>query len=448
MLLRRLKHFVGCSGLVLLVASSFSFTKHAPTLPPAPKEDALKPAPRGFERIFDGETLNGWQLHDKGGGSGYIVRDGLLICPSDGGGKIFHDKVYKDFVFRFEYRLESGGNNGVGIRAPAEGDAAYMGMESQILDDYAAMYANLMPGQYHSSLYRIVAAKRGAPKPAGEWNQEEVSAVGRHIKITVNGIVTVDADLNKVTDPAVLAEHPGMLRDRGYVGFLGHGPAEVQFRNIFLKDLSKPDQDNKAPKGFKALFNGKNLDGWRGLVKNPEARAQMNPEQLKEAYEKATPEALKHWTVQDGVIHYDSKNDNLCSPKDYKDFELLVEWKIGPHGDSGIYLRGSPQVQIWDNPLGSGGLYNNQKNPSNPSRLADNPTGQWNRFRVLMVGDKVSVFLNDHLVVQNVTMENYWNRSKAMYPEGAIELQHHGDPLFFKNIYVREIDAKASGEKH
>lgn len=447
MLAKRWRHYIGCSALVLLVSCNFSLAQRT-TLAPSPKEDAFKPTPKGFERIFDGETLKGWHLHDKGGGRGYIVRDGLLVCPSDGGGNLYHEKIYKDFVFRFEYRLESGGNNGIGIHAPAEGDAAYVGMECQVLDDYAPMYAKLLPGQYHSSLYRIVPAKRGAPKQAGEWNQEEISAIGRHIKVTVNGKVTVDVDLNTVTDPAILAEHPGMLRDRGYVGFLGHGPAEVQFRNIFIKDLTKPDPTNKAPKGFKTLFNGKDLNGWRGLVQNPEARLKMTPEQLAEATVKATTEALKHWQVVDGVIRYDGKNDNLCSPKDYKDFEFLVEWKIGTKGDSGIYLRGSPQVQIWDNPLGSGGLYNNQKNPSNPTHFADKPIGEWNRFRILMVGDKVTVYLNDELVVHNVTMENYWNRNKPIYPEGAIELQHHGDPLYFRNIYVREIEAKPSGGKH
>ena len=125
--------------------------------------------------------------------------------------------------------------------------------------------------------------------------------------------------------------------------------------------------------------------------------------------------------------------------KQYGDFEMLVDWKIEPGGDSGIYLRGRPQVQIWDNPIGSGGLYNNQKNPSNPTVKADNPPGQWNRFRILMVGDKVTVFLNGRVVVDWVTMENYWERDKPIYPVEQIELQHHNSPLWFRNIYIREI---------
>jgi hypothetical protein len=167
----------------------------------------------------------------------------------------------------------------------------------------------------------------------------------------------------------------------------------------------------------------------------------MTKEQLEAAQVKSDAEAFKHWTVNNGVIEYDGKNNNLCTIKDYADFEMLVDWKLPPKGDSGIYLRGSPQVQIWDNPLGSGGLYNNQKNPSNPTVVADKPIGEWNRFRILMIGDKVTVYLNDVLVVHNVTMENYWERDKPIYPIEQIELQHHGDKLWFKNIFIREIHA-------
>jgi len=126
--------------------------------------------------------------------------------------------------------------------------------------------------------------------------------------------------------------------------------------------------------------------------------------------------------------------------KDYGDFEMLVDWKIHAGGDSGIYLRGSPQVQIWDNTLGSGGIYNNQKNPSNPLVKADYAPGEWNRFRILMVGEKVHVFLNGVLVVNAVTMENYWQREMPIYPSGQIELQHHGEELMFRNIFIREIN--------
>ncbi|MHB1034691.1 MAG: 3-keto-disaccharide hydrolase [Pirellulales bacterium] len=200
--------------------------------------------------------------------------------------------------------------------------------------------------------------------------------------------------------------------------------------------------DNTPPEGFTALFNGKDLTGWKGLVADPEQRAKMNPEQLARAQKKADEDARAHWKAIDGVIVFDGKGQSLCTAKDYANFEMYVDWKIKEAGDSGIYLRGSPQVQIWDaakNPVGSGGLYNNQKNPDKPLVKADKPVGQWNTFKIKMVGDRVTVHLNGVLVVDNVVMENYWNRSKPIYPAGQIELQNHGNTLYFKNIYLREL---------
>ncbi|MGA2619818.1 MAG: DUF1080 domain-containing protein [Thermoguttaceae bacterium] len=197
--------------------------------------------------------------------------------------------------------------------------------------------------------------------------------------------------------------------------------------------------DNSPPPGFVALFNGKDLTGWKALVGSPPSRAKMSPAQLAKAQAAADKRMREHWKVDCGVLVYDGKNDNLCTAKDYGDFEMYVDWKIGPNGDSGIYLRGSPQVQIWDNKIGSGGLYNNQKNPHDPLKFADKPIGQWNSMHIKMVGEKVWVWLNDELVVDNVTLENYWERDKPIYPVGQIELQHHGSTLWFKNIYLREI---------
>ena len=190
---------------------------------------------KGSVPLFDGKSLEGWQIIGKVG-PGYFVEDGVLVCPRDGGGKLFTNKEFANFILRVEYRLEPGGNNGIALRAPLEGDAAYAGMESQVLDDYARQYANLEPGQYHGSIYKVLPAKRGAPKKWGEWNTEEIVCDGRHIKVTVNGQVTVDGNLDDVKDPEVLKAHPGIQRQRGYVGFLGHG-AHVEFRNIRIKEL-------------------------------------------------------------------------------------------------------------------------------------------------------------------------------------------------------------------
>ena len=410
-----------------------------------------EPVEPGFVSLFDGQTLTGWRLVG-GHGRGYVVKDGCIVCPADGGGNLFTEREYADFVFRFEFKLSAGGNNGIGIRAPYEGDAAYLGMEIQVLDDDDDQYRTLQPWQYHGSVYGIVPAKRGALKKAGEWNQEEIVAQGRRIKVTVNGRVTVDADLNQVTDAEAIQKHPGMFRPKGHIGFLGHGSL-VEFRNIRVRELPTPaEQDNTPPAGFTALYNGRDLNGWKGLLKspydNPEKRAGLAAAELAKLQAEANQRMQEHWKSQDGVLVFDGKGDSLATARDYADFELWVDWKIMPRGDSGIYLRGTPQVQIWDpytkpthagSEVGSGGLYNNQKNPSKPLKVADKPIGEWNWFRIIMVGPKVHVFLNDELVANNVTLENYWDRRKPIYSSGQIELQNHGNSLFFKNLYLREI---------
>jgi HEAT repeat protein len=194
--------------------------------------------------------------------------------------------------------------------------------------------------------------------------------------------------------------------------------------------------------GFVPLFDGHGLGGWKGLVADPPGRAKMTPAELAKAQAEADDRMRAHWKVADGVLVFDGKGESLCALGDYADFELLVDWKIENGGDSGLYLRGSPQVQIWDagaNPAGSGGLYNNQKGRSLPLEKADRPVGEWNAFRIFMIGDKVSVYLNDRLVVDNTALENYWERDKPIYPSGQVELQAHGNPLFFRNIFIREI---------
>ena len=389
----------------------------------------------GFVPLFNGKDLTGWIGDTKG----YVAEDNMIVCRP--GGNLYTAKEYSDFIVRFEFKLTPGANNGLGIRAPGKGDAAYAGMEIQILDDTSPKYATLQPYQYHGSIYGIVPAKRGHQKPVGEWNVEEVTAIGPHIKVVLNGVTIVDANLDEIkqTDKMHdLKKHPGLHNKSGRIGFLGHGDL-VWFRNIRVKEIAA---SVPGPVGFTPLFNGKDLTGWKGLVADPIKRAKMTPEQLAEAQAKADENMRAHWKAEDGMLVFDGHGQNLCTAKDYKDFEMLVDWKILPKGDSGIYLRGSPQVQIWDhtkNPVGSGGLYNNQKNPRNPLLCADNPVGEWNSFRIKMVGEKVTVYLNDKLVVDNVTLENYWDRHQPIFPTGQIELQNHGDKLWFRNLYIREL---------
>jgi hypothetical protein len=407
----------------------------------------------GFTSLFDGQTLNGWTLVDKHG-EGYGVKDGVIYCAKGGGGNLFTEKEFDDFVLRFEFKLQPASNNGIGIRAPLQGNAAYLGMEIQVLEDTAPEYAQLRPAQYHGSIYDVVPAKRGFKKKIGEWNQEEIMAKGRHIKVTLNGHVIVDANLNDVTDPEAIRHHPGLFNERGHIGFLGHNDY-VEFRNIRVKELPHVEEENTAPEGFKAQFNGKNLDGWKGLMKppldNPIKRAALTSAEHAEAQKEADENMREHWQVENGEIVFDGKGRSLCTAKDYSDFEMFVDWKIPPHGDSGIYLRGSPQVQIWDpytkptkagSEVGSGGLYNNKTNASLPLLVADKPIGEWNRFQIIMTGARVHVYLNGQLVTRDTVLENYWDRALPIFPSGQIELQNHGGPLWFKNIYIREIPRK------
>lgn len=225
----------------------------------------------------------------------------------------------------------------------------------------------------------------------------------------------------------------------------------------------------KPPQGFTPLFNGKDLQGWQGNTTMGD-RAKKSPEELKKILADRTKTAMEHWTVKDGVIHHTGKGGvSLQTAKDYGNFELMVDWKIAEKGDSGLYLRGQPQVQIWDSDnsngakgvdksSGSGGLWNNplppdaagskdesvirkagQKIGKIPLKKADKPVGEWNTFHITVIGDEVTVKLNGELVVDKAKLLNYWEKGKPAPATGPIELQYHGDPLWFRNIYIKEL---------
>jgi hypothetical protein len=208
---------------------------------------------------------------------------------------------------------------------------------------------------------------------------------------------------------------------------------------------------NTPPEGFTALYNGKDLTGWQSVITMKE-RKTLTKEQLEKKLKADNEKNLPHWKVmKDGVLSYDGKGNSLQTVKDYGNFELLLDWKIAEKGDSGVYLRGQPQVQIWDSDTtpgargkdknsGSGGLWNNPEDKGKrPLKKADKPVGEWNHFRILMKGELVTVYLNDVLVVDKQPMLNFWFRGQALPKKGPIELQHHGDPLWFRNIFIKEL---------
>lgn len=416
---------------------------------PSPRTTWVEP---GFKSIFNGESLDGWVLMDKHG-AGFGVTNGTIFCARGGGGNLLTEKEYENFALRFEFKLEDGSNNGIGIRAPLDGDAAYLGMEIQVLDEGAAekgKWGKLRPEQFHGSIYDVAAAKKGALKPVGEWNSQLIIANGRQITVVLNDVTILDVNINDINDPAKIAKHPGLFRERGHIGFLGHNDY-VEFRNIRVKELPRTTSAVLKRDGFTSMFNGRDLTGWKGLIEGgPRKRAAMSAPVLAAAQAKADDLARANWRVEDGALAYRGTGfDNLCSVKDYVNFEFLAECKIEPYADSGFYLRGTPQINIWDpftqptkagSEVGSGGLYNNKTNASKPLLVADKPVGQWNQFRVIMASDKVHVFLNGELVVNGTSLENYWQRDLPLLPFGPIELQAHNSVVWFKNIFIRELD--------
>ena len=194
---------------------------------PAASDEAFVP-------LFDGKTLDGWQ----GSKDGYEIVDGAIVCKPKGGGNLYTEKEYGDFHLKFEFKLTPGANNGIGIRTPLTGDAAYVGMEIQVLDDSSDRYKGLKDYQHHGSIYGVVPAKTGHQKPVGEWNQQEIIARGKRITVILNGVTIVDADIEKASTPKTIdgREHPGLKRDKGHIAFCGHG-AHVEYRNLRIKEL-------------------------------------------------------------------------------------------------------------------------------------------------------------------------------------------------------------------
>jgi len=413
----------------------------------------------GFVSLFNGKNLDGWV----GSTNGYAVEQGILTCLPSKGGNLMSAQTYDNFILRFEFRVYTNSNNGLGIRCPLSGRMSLDGMELQILDDSGSQYTKLHPYQYHGSIYGVVPAKRGHLKPVGQWNFQEVRAIGARITVILNGEVIVDADLSDIKETPDGKPHPGLHNPSGHIGWLGHG-CRVDWRNIRINEVdanyaaTKPT-DNTPPAGFAALFNGKDLTNWKGVTRtekfdNPCVRQKATPEKRAEIQAKADAEMRANWHVRDGgVLYFDGKGYSLATAKDYDDFEMRVDWRLlTVLGDSGIYLRGSPQVQIWDahnrpRHVGSGGLHNNKKAPSEALAVADRLIGDWNTFRIKMIGDKVTVWLNNVLVVDDIVLENYWDRTQPIFPKEQIELQCHGDPIEFKNIFVREIHPIGKGKQ-
>jgi|SRR5579875_858259 hypothetical protein len=231
----------------------------------------------------------------------------------------------------------------------------------------------------------------------------------------------------------------------------------IAFALLTLAASAAHAEEPQPPEGFTALFNGKDLTGWHGMPTFDLRKLAGNQAVVLGA--KWMDDVRKHWRVENGELVNDGQGVYLTTDKEFGDIELLIDYKMYPKGDSGIYLKAVPQVQIWDYTKeggkwnlgadkGSGGLWNNSKGApgKDPLVLADKPFGEWNHFRILMLGERVTVYLNDKLVVNHARLENYFNRQLPLLPKGPIQLQTHGSEIRWRNIYVREIPAEEANK--
>lgn len=387
----------------------------------------------GFYDLFNGKDLTGWT------GGDAVVEDGVLISND---GHTMTEATFANYELEFEFRLPAGGNNGIGIHYPGEGNAAYTGMEIQVLDDTAPKYSDLKDYQYHGSLYELAPAKRASLKPVGEWNHQKISVMGPALRVEVNGEITLRANLDDVS--RANPEHEGAKRRSGHIALLGHR-SPVAFRNIRIREVPPTaNVANVRGLGFKPLFDGISLTGWK-----------HNPEE-------------SHWHVRSGILkHTGERGDppHLWTEEEYGDFTMVFDWRwsgrgemknqpiILPDGstegraeveelDSGVFVRGEmkSQVNLWNWTVGSGevwGYRNDADMPAEvraavtPSEKADRPLGEWNRMKIEMKGDVLNVVLNGRHVISDAQLPGVPER-------GAIGLQHHGQAIDFANLWIKQ----------
>ncbi|MFO0874217.1 MAG: family 16 glycoside hydrolase [Phycisphaerales bacterium] len=437
---------------------------------PAPEGGWPAPADRGatsflskdpdLKPIFNGRDLAGWSIINVAPGT-FSVRDGVIFCTGKPTGLLRTDAMYENFVLECEWKhLEAQGNAGLFVWSDgmtARGQPFTRALEVQVMvgsegdwftsdgDIFPIHGATMTPENPRNKGSRAFPTEKRM-KPAGEWNHYLVTCNNGDISLAVNGKV-------------VTRGHNAVPR-KGYICLESEG-TPIEFRNIRIKELPpsspppKPEQVASSAEGFVPIFNGIDLDGWK-------------------LDDDAKSENHRHWIVDDWILRYDGKGGDLWSTKSYRDFQMIVDWRLpakpvetehpvfgadgleqkGPDGklvtakvpdagDSGIYLRGSSksQVNIWCWPCGSGEVYGYRTDANQPAEVrkavaprerADNPLGEWNRFLITMKGDRLTVVLNGKTVIENAQLP-------GVAAEGPIALQSHGDPVEFANIFVREL---------
>lgn len=396
----------------------------------------------GGTSLFNGKDLSGWK------GEGYVVEDGAIVT-TPAGRNLVTEQTFSNYVLDFEFKLPPGGNSGLGIHYPGTGDAAYAGMEIQILDNTDPKYKDLKNYQFNGSLYTLAPAKQEGLKPVGEWNHQRTTVSGNTLVVELNGQVILKANLDELASRH--PKHEGVRRRAGHLALLGHG-APVAFRNFKIVESPPPAYtEGVMAAGFTRLFDGKTLDGWK---------SGNSPEW------KAVSRMIRH----SGRI---GDPADLWTEKEFGDFTLVFDWrwsgrgpmkkqpliladgnsKLDPDGnpdlveieelDSGIYLRGqtTSQVNLWNWTVGSGEVYGfrtNLKMPAEvraqvtPKMKADRPIGEWNRTMITMKGDSLTVSLNGRAVIENAQLP-------GVSAKGPIGLQSHGAAIDFANLWIKEL---------
>lgn len=316
-------------------------------------------------------------------------------------------------------------------------------------------YISRINGSPNTSDQKVLMFRKAMDVSQDEQQQKEIiEGISRNSTLPALIFVSKYLDHSHLQQPAVQAVQRIVLDNPALYGDVvkdivletirvNEDPEATYQKEAMLKHLNEMPEGE----GYVSMFNGKDLEGWKGLAGDPLKRAKMTPEELALAQENADEIMQRDWLVRNGILVYEGSGfENLCTEKKYGDFEMIFDWKIGPGGDGGVYLRGTPQVQIWDTSkvgagagVGSGGLYNNKTFRSTPLEVADNPVGEWNTFRIRMIGDKVTVYLNGMLVTDNVILENFWDRSKPVFKKESIELQAHNSRVAYRDLYIREL---------
>jgi len=420
-----------------------------------------------FVPLFNGKDLDGW-VNVNCAPETWTVRDGMIVCTGIPTGVLRTKKQYENYVLELEWRhMKQGGNAGLFIHSdalPAQGQPFTRSIEVQILDGrnteeytshgdvFAIHGAAMTPDKPHPAGWMRSLPSERRCKPAGQWNHYRIESRNGAVTLAVNGkVVTRGSNLNP---------------RKGYICLESEG-SEIHFRNIRIHELpsSNPPAEVVAQEdpGFRSLYNGLDLRGW-----------------------KQEPGHEGHWSAKNWILDYDGKSEasdkNLWTQGEFGNFILIVDWRLPAEpkaaevpvilpdgsqavdadgkglttsvlsaGDSGIYLRGNSksQINIWNWPVGSGEIwgYRTDKNmppevrkAATPTVNADNPVPQWNRFAITAIGDRVTVMLNAKTVI-------HWAQLPGIPERGAIALQHHGDPVQFANIFIKELDWSSQEKK-